>query len=478
MLSNGVKMKEITDIIFETDFDELIETLEKIPLDKTVGLVVLFNEVKYEFLLNIKSDNDELLCLGPSGLPNMEMINKFKSRPVFTRHRWDFNESTLYYNDNTRYIWDGAVGSGWGMGWPVDYFLENIKNIILQITSFFKIKNEDIVFYGSSMGGFTSIQLATMIRDSYAIAENPQIDARKWMKSFYIKNGLYSSLYSPETLKDFKPYTYNVIEMMKREEYVPNLTLVHDFNDEDIQNHLIPFINELKNLPFGEQDDFNKVHIMMEPMSVHEPIPKDKLYDLLESHKCYRHRSSGNRIDYDLISRGIEIIKGLNLFDQEFYTENYPDINGCDPLTHYIFQGWKEGKDPSSDFDNDFYLDKYISVRKAGFNPLIHYAVRGINENRQINPYDQIRPLVRIIEKSEFFDEEYYVANYKNLYGLKPVEHYLIKGWKVGNNPSRKFDTKFYLLKYPDVRESGMNPLIHYLNHGMAENRIIKGVND
>ena len=471
-------MKEITDIIFETSFDELAETLKKIPYDETVGLVVLLNQVKYEFLINIKFDNDDLICLGPSGLPNMEMIDKFKSRPVFTRHSWDFNESTLYYNDNTRYVWDGAVGSGWGMGLPDDYFLENIKDIILEITNFFKIKNDNIIFYGSSMGGFTSIQLATMIKDSYAIAENPQIDARNWIKSYYIKNGLYSPLYSPEVLNSFEPYTYNIIEMIKKEKYVPNLTLVHDISDEDIQNHLIPFINELKHLPFGEKDDFNKIHIMMEPMPKHEPIPKDKLYDLFESHRCYRHKS-GNKIDYDLIAYGIMIIKELNLFDADFYTANYPDIEDYDPLTHYIFQGWKEGKNPSAVFDNDFYLTKYPSVKRAGFNPLIHYAVRGINENRMINPYDQIRSMVRLLEKSDLFDKEYYNANYNNyLYDLKPIQHYLIKGWKEGNNPSKKFDTKFYLMKYPDVRESGMNPLVHYLNHGIYEKRIIKEVDD
>ena len=95
-----------------------------------------------------------------------------------------------------------------------------------------------------------------------------------------------------------------------------------------------------------------------------------------------------------------------------------------------------------------------------------------------INPHDQLRPLVQLLKSSDFFDEEYYCANYENLEGLNPIEHYLIKGWKVGNNPSKKFDTKYYLLIYPDVRKSGMNPLVHYLNHGMREKRIIKEVDD
>jgi hypothetical protein len=33
------------------------------------------------------------------------------------------------------------------------------------------------------------------------------------------------------------------------------------------------------------------------------------------------------------------------------------------------------------------------------------------------------------------------------------------------------FDAAFYLERYPDVRQAGMNPLWHYLRHGAAEGR-------
>jgi hypothetical protein len=35
------------------------------------------------------------------------------------------------------------------------------------------------------------------------------------------------------------------------------------------------------------------------------------------------------------------------------------------------------------------------------------------------------------------------------------------------------FDGEAYLAKYADVAEAGMNPLRHYVLHGMAEGRII-----
>lgn len=468
-------MKNLTDKIITSSFEDLDNILNTIPLNKDVGLIVILNNEKYEFLINIKSSNDKLICLGPSGLPDMEHIKKFKNAPCFTRHSWDFNESTIYYNDNTRYVWEGGIGSGWGMGLPNDYFLENIKRILLKITHFFDIKNEDILFYGSSMGGFTSIQLATMIKHSYAIAENPQIDARCWMKSFYIKRGLYSELYDAKTLEKFEKYTYNVIEMMKKENYIPNLTIIHDINHEDINNHLIPFIRELKNLPF-KKDDFNKIHIIIEPTLKHEPIPKDKFYDVYESHKCFKLKTSQNQQDYNMIHNGIKTIKKLNLFDEKYYTENNPEIHDLDPLTHYIFIGWKEGRNPSKEFDNDYYLNKYISVRKAKINPLIHYAIWGMEENRTTTPVEEIQPLVKLIEESGLFNEEYYKKNYDNFEQLKPIEHYLLKGWKEGNNPSPKFDNDFYLERYPSIKKSRVNPLVHYIKYGINENREIREV--
>ena len=43
----------------------------------------------------------------------------------------------------------------------------------------------------------------------------------------------------------------------------------------------------------------------------------------------------------------------------------------------------------------------------------------------------------------------------------------LRRGWAV----RRLFDAAFYLERYPDVRQAGMNPLRHYLRHGAAEGR-------
>ena len=462
-------MESLTHEIITTTYEDLEKNLKKIPMNRQVGLVVLLNDIKYEFLLHIKPQYDDIICLGPSGLSDIEKIEEFKSRPMFTRHKWDFDKSILLYNDNTRYVWEGETGSGWGIGLPGDYFLENIKNMIVKITQFFDILPHNILFYGSSMGGFTSIQLATMIKNSFAIAENPQFDARIWIKNYYLKNGMHSKLYEKETLKQIEPFKYDVVKMIRKEKYIPNLTIIQDRNPEDIKNHLIYFLTELHKLPF-RREDFHKIRIVMEPNVMHVPVPKEKLYEIFEVHDAISKHKFKYKIDYAELDLAIKKIKELNLFDEKFYTETYSNIGQLDPLTHYLLVGWKEGKNPSRHFETEFYLQIHDNVSELGVNPLIHYVIHGIDDNLATSMSEYLEDnenLIKVIENSELFDEEYYIEHYGTTENLTPAQHYFIKGWREGRNPSARFDTEFYLFVYDDVSELGINPLVHYITQGI-----------
>lgn len=95
--------------------------------------------------------------------------------------------------------------------------------------------------------------------------------------------------------------------------------------------------------------------------------------------------------DTDLAHDTIEaydIIRENNLFDDEFYLENYPKLKNTDLdlLLHYIFFGFDEGKNPNSYFDGVFYKNHYKDASKSKLNPLVHYALYGMSEKRQIAP--------------------------------------------------------------------------------------------
>ncbi len=166
-------------------------------------------------------------------------------------------------------------------------------------------------------------------------------------------------------------------------------------------------------------------------------------------------------------------------FDPQFYRDRYPDVSGSDEdlLRHYLSVGWREKYDPSPRFSTSFYLKKNSDIRKAGLNPLIHYAISGQAEGRKAFK-GQLVSTVRNKEHKlikPFFDAAYYrtqIPQREPDYDASELlVHYLEKGWKKGLNPSAEFSTRFYLDTYPDIRKGGLNPLLHYAVAGKAEGR-------
>ncbi|CAO3383406.1 rhamnosyltransferase WsaF family glycosyltransferase [Azospirillum argentinense] len=72
-----------------------------------------------------------------------------------------------------------------------------------------------------------------------------------------------------------------------------------------------------------------------------------------------------------------------------------------------------------------------------------------------------------------YFDPSFYLEANPDVAesGMEPLAHYLAHGWREGRRPNPHFDPSFYLEASPDVAESGMEPLAHYLAHGWREGR-------
>jgi len=81
--------------------------------------------------------------------------------------------------------------------------------------------------------------------------------------------------------------------------------------------------------------------------------------------------------------KGYNAIKMHHLFNVGYYLKNNTDVrlSGVDPLIHYLYFGFKEGRKPDPSFDGDYYLRTYQDVKDL--NPLVHYSLYGINEGRR-----------------------------------------------------------------------------------------------
>lgn len=71
------------------------------------------------------------------------------------------------------------------------------------------------------------------------------------------------------------------------------------------------------------------------------------------------------------------------------------------------------------------------------------------------------------------FDRDWYLSRYPEVTqsGADPLVHYLTIGAAAGHDPSPLFSTAWYLERNPDVADLGLNPLVHYLHIGAAELR-------
>jgi hypothetical protein len=182
-------------------------------------------------------------------------------------------------------------------------------------------------------------------------------------------------------------------------------------------------------------------------------------------------------------------IRESGLFDADYYRATYPEAAalGVPLLYHYCSFGWCAGQtNPNPVFNTKWYLAINDDVANAGMNPLFHYAGCGETENRR--PCDS-------------FDPAAYRTTHRLGAGLSCLAHYLTQLARPPAAPSRAetqdsaapppslpagtptaaeagvitrselLDINYYLINYPDVRESGLDPLTHFCTFGWQEGR-------
>ena len=186
-------------------------------------------------------------------------------------------------------------------------------------------------------------------------------------------------------------------------------------------------------------------------------------------------------------------------FDPAWYLVENPDVleAGMNPLSHFITQGTLEGRRPGPNFNTVWYRETYQIAEDI--DPLHHFLETGTRIGNQPNAraaeaIDKLtgdpelaisldaygRPTIdsrqyHIIAGSDLFDAEWYTKTYLTPNGIHmdPVEHYMIYGANIGYNPGPNFNSQSYRSINHDLRDAAINPLLHYVQHGRYEGRLI-----
>jgi len=84
-----------------------------------------------------------------------------------------------------------------------------------------------------------------------------------------------------------------------------------------------------------------------------------------------------------------------------------------------------------------------------------------------------IEKQIRVVRHSPLFDRNWYLSRYLDVKksGVDPAFHYVLYGWKEGRDPSERFRTAEYIALNRDVALAKVCPLYHYEEHGRAERR-------
>lgn len=129
-------------------------------------------------------------------------------------------------------------------------------------------------------------------------------------------------------------------------------------------------------------------------------------------------------------------------------------------------------------FDAGAYLDRYPDVAMSKNSPIFHFLHHGLPEQRDGGVNFSVLPnlhtdpsLLTAILSSGLFDPDWYAKAYK-VHGTPTelLQNYLATSIKDPlREPGPLFSGTFYTLENPDTQ--GVQPLEHYIGHGMREGR-------
>lgn len=177
-----------------------------------------------------------------------------------------------------------------------------------------------------------------------------------------------------------------------------------------------------------------------------------------------------------------QLIRDSGLFDPAWYLETYADVAeaGLDPLAHFVAYGGFEGRKASPAFDSRWYMNTYPDVRGSHLHPLVHYLRHGQGRTpikrvglKRMKTTEEDFGLAAEILTSSLFNAGWYAREHglENQSPTVAALHYLAVGAPSGEAAGPDFDTAAYLRAYSDVKDAGVNALLHFHRYGAAEGR-------
>ncbi|MBE6506279.1 MAG: glycosyltransferase, partial [Methanobrevibacter millerae] len=279
-------INNILDNIISIDFNEIEEF--NFPRDTVFELHVNYKNIIYSFIINFSSKNKNLICFGPGAHARNSKNSKGEiiKPPYYDRWSWYkyFDESFIAYADPI-FLYDQKITLGWFVGDKNQWYLESLSLIIKKLSKSQKILHENILFFGSSGGGFASLGLGTLIKGSKVLLNNSQFFIMNYHE-YHIENlmRILESSFNESSSEIIKRINYrlNIIELFKKEKYIPEITYYLNLESKhDFQYQYSPFVEELSKLDLYN-NQFNVKFYRELKDNPHEPLETKETLNIIK----------------------------------------------------------------------------------------------------------------------------------------------------------------------------------------------------
>lgn len=204
----------------------------------------LVNEIKdsracgflIPYMEAITENPSKLIVLMPAAL-SRNAIDRNKA--MYSRFTWhpDWPDANVLAIADPVLQLISSLSGAWFIH-PQHDFIKLISDIVREQASKYHIPSEEIVYYGSSLGGFAALQAASLTKGSRAVAEVPQIAFRNWIPGA-IQEVETTVLNKP--LLEFEkifPERTDVIQRFLTTRYIPPITLITNTGESRYKEHL------------------------------------------------------------------------------------------------------------------------------------------------------------------------------------------------------------------------------------------------
>lgn len=164
----------------------------------------------------------------------------------FQRHSWSEDYIDKYhclYLDDPTVNESNNVSIGWFQGWRGCNLFKVISDVVRLIILKFNFSEKELIFFGSSAGGFASLKLIEEFSESTAIAINPQFYLHKFYEKQFKEMLLYSYReVSDDFLLELKKNSFSVNPIILKR----NVFIFQNTEDKFHWNeHFLPFLNSI-----------------------------------------------------------------------------------------------------------------------------------------------------------------------------------------------------------------------------------------